>query len=93
MCDQQWLRPAYAYAQSDHSLCQSLECSMTVKLLTEHNLEFVSLKGGCTGSCQNATLLEITCRGSNMKRMIDFILLAHGIHIGLAFRPCSIVGE
>ena len=22
---------------------------MTVKLLTEHNLEFLSLKGGCTG--------------------------------------------
>ena len=39
---------------------------MTVKLLTEHHLEFLSLKGGCTDSskCQNATLLEITCRGS-----------------------------
>ena len=41
------------------------------KLLREHHLEFLSLKGGCTGSfestlksCQNATLLEITCRGS-----------------------------
>ena len=42
---------------------------MSVKLLTEHHLDFPSLKGGCTGSsesytCQNATLLEITCRGS-----------------------------
>ena len=35
---------------------------MTVKLLTEHDLEFLSLKGVCT--CQNATLLEIICRGS-----------------------------
>ena len=26
---------------------------MTVKLLTEHNLEFHSLKGGCTGSCES----------------------------------------
>ena len=27
----------------------SLEYSMTVKLLTEHHLEFLSFKGGCTG--------------------------------------------
>ena len=25
---------------------------MSVKLLTEHNLEFLSLKGGCTGSSE-----------------------------------------
>ena len=42
---------------------------MTVKLLTELNLEFLSLKGDYTGSsecsCQNVTLLEITCHGSS----------------------------
>ena len=27
---------------------------MNVKLLTEHHLEFLSLKGGCTGSSQSA---------------------------------------
>ena len=37
MCDQQRLRPACAYAQSDQSLCKSLEYSMTIKLLTEHH--------------------------------------------------------
>ena len=43
---------------------------MTVKLLTEQHLEFLSLTGGCTGSsgvyssCRNATLLEITCCSS-----------------------------
>ena len=37
MCDQQSLRSACAYAQSDQSLCLSLEYSMTVKLLTEHH--------------------------------------------------------
>ena len=31
---------------------------MTLRLLTEPHLEFLSLKGGHTGSCQNATLLE-----------------------------------
>ena len=50
MCDQQKLRSACAYAQSDQSLCLSLDYSMSVKLLTEHHLEFLSLKGGCRGS-------------------------------------------
>ena len=45
MCDQQSLRPACAYAQSDQSLCLSLEYSLIVKLLTEHHLDFLSLKG------------------------------------------------
>ena len=49
MCDQQSLRSACAYAQSDQSLCLSFEYSMIVKLLTEHYLVFLSLKGGCTG--------------------------------------------
>ena len=42
---------------------------MIVKLLTEHHLKFLSLKGGCTGSSEstlvkNAESLEISCRGS-----------------------------
>ena len=49
MCDQQRLRPACTYAQSDQSHCYSLEYSMSVKLLTEQHLEFLSLNGGCTG--------------------------------------------
>ena len=53
MCDQQSLRSACAYAQSDQSLCLSLEYSMIVKLLTEHILEFLSLKGGFTGSFES----------------------------------------
>ena len=43
MCNQQSLKSACALAQSDQSLCQSLEYSR-VKLLTEHHLEFLSLK-------------------------------------------------
>ena len=53
MCDQQSLRTACANAQSDQSICLSLDYSMSVKLLTEHHLEFLSLKGGCTGSCES----------------------------------------
>ena len=72
MCDQQGLRPACAYAQTDQSLCMSLNYSMSVKLLTELHLKFLSSEGSCTCSSestlvsQNATLLEITCRGSNV---------------------------
>ena len=44
MFDQQRLRSACAYAQSDQSLYLSLEYSMTVKLQTEHHLEFLSVK-------------------------------------------------
>ena len=36
-------------AQSDQSLCKLLEYSMNVQLLAEHDLEFLSLKGSCTG--------------------------------------------
>ena len=59
MCDKQKLRPACAYVQSDQSHCLSLAYPMNVQLLTEHYLEFLSLKGGCTGSSES-TLVKIT---------------------------------
>ena len=61
-----------------------LKYSLTVKLLTEHHLEFISLKGGCTGSLSlhlskyhivGSHVLEITCHGSfvheGLKMMTD----------------------
>ena len=53
MCDQQSLRSTCAYSQSDQSLCKSLEYSLTVKLLDEHHLKFLSLKGICTCSSES----------------------------------------
>ena len=61
MCDQQNLRSACEYAQSDQSLCKSLEYSMSVKLLTEHHLECQSFKGGCTGSSESALVKMAHC--------------------------------
>ena len=58
MCDQQSLRSACAYAQSDQSLWEWLEYSTTVKLLSEHHLEFLSLTGGWTGLYES-TLVKI----------------------------------
>ena len=39
---------------------------MIVKLLTEHYLELLSLKGGCRGSSESTLvkMLEISCHGS-----------------------------
>ena len=56
-----YVRPAKtqtvcAYAQSDQSLCLSLEYSMSIKLLTEHHLKFLSLKGSCTNSSESRLL-------------------------------------
>ena len=58
---QQRLRPACAYAQTDQSLCLSLNYSMSVKLLIELNLEFLSLTGGCTGSSESILVKMAYC--------------------------------
>ena len=66
MCDQQRLRPACAYAQSDQSLCLSLEYSMSVKLPGEHHLEFLSLKGDCTGWSESTLVKMPQCWKSHV---------------------------
>ena len=66
MCDQQSLRSACAYAQSDQSLCLSLDYSMSVKLLTEHHLEFLSLKGDCIGSPESTLVKMPHCWKSHV---------------------------
>ena len=55
------LRSACAYAQSDQSLCQLLEYSMIVKLLTKHHLEFLTLTGGCRGSSETTYVKMSHC--------------------------------
>ena len=39
---------------------------MTVKLLTEHHLEFLSLKGGCTGSSESSLVKMPHCRKAHV---------------------------
>ena len=43
---------------SDHSI---IEYSMIAKLLTEHHLECLSLKGGCTGSSESTSVKTPHC--------------------------------
>ena len=61
MCDQQSLRLACAYTQSDQSLCLSLEYPMSVRLLTEHHLRFLSLTEGCRGSSESTHVKMSHC--------------------------------
>ena len=67
MFNQQRLRPACAYAQSDQSPCLSLEYSFTVKLLTEHHLEVLSLKEGYTDSSESTHVKVPHCWKSHVK--------------------------
>ena len=71
MCDQQRLRSACAFAQSDQSLCLSLEYSLTVNLLTDHHLGFVSLTGGCTGSSESTHVKTPHCWRSHVTAHIS----------------------
>ena len=43
---------------------------MIVKLLTEHHLEFLSVKGGCTGSSESKCQIV----GNHMSRLIHILL-------------------
>ena len=66
MCDQLRLRPACAYAQTDQSLCFPLTYSTSSKLLTELYLEFLSLKGGGTGSSESILVKMPHCCKSHV---------------------------
>ena len=79
MCDQQMLRSACAYGQSDQSLSLLLEYSMTVKLLTEHHLRFLSPKEDCTGSFES-TLVKIPhCWKSHVAANIDMFNFVYSL--------------
>ena len=67
-----YVRPAKAYAQTDQSLCLSLKYSMSVKLLTELHLEFLTLKGGCTGSSESTLVKMPHCCKSHVTAQMTF---------------------
>ena len=95
MCDQQNLRPACAYVQSDQSLCLSLEYYMSVKLLTEQHLELLTLKGGCYGSSESTLVKMPNCWKSRVTAQIWMITEFHHFHFSDHFRwrsrQCNII--
>ena len=52
---------------ADQSLCLSFDYSMSNKLLTEHHLEFLSLKGSCTGLSESTLVKMPHCWKSHVK--------------------------
>ena len=46
---------------------------MIVKLLTEHHLEFLSLRGGCTGSSESTLVNMSNCWKSNAAAHIIYL--------------------
>ena len=51
---------------------------MTVKLLTEHHLEFLSLKGGCKGSSESTLVKMLHCWKSHV--IAQMLVIRAGIH-------------
>ena len=52
---------------------------MSVKLLTEHHLEFLSLKGGCTGSSESTLVKMPHCLKSHVAAHFMSRLCSTGI--------------
>ena len=68
----------FAYAQSDQSLCKSLEYSISVKLLSEHYLEFQSSQGDCIGSSESTHVKMPHCWKSHARLMCVLTSLHSG---------------
>ena len=85
MCYQQRLRSACTYGQSDQSLCSSLEYSLSVKLLTEHLLEVLSLKGGCTGSSESTLVKMSNCWKLHAMAQISSIIFIENLVNNIKF--------
>ena len=77
MCDEQNLRSACAYRQSDQSLYLSFKYSMRVKLLTEHHLDFLSLKGGCKGLSESILVKMTHCLKSHVAAQMECLVILH----------------
>ena len=62
-----------------------LEYFMNIKLLTEHHLEFLSLKGGCTGSFESTHVKVPHCWKSHVTAQIQIaaavsLVIRHLLH-------------
>ena len=56
---------------------------MTVKLLTEHHLEFLSLKGGCRGSSESTHVKIPHCLKSRV--MAHLILIVYAFNVSCSY--------
>ena len=52
---------------------------MIVKLLTEHHLEFLSLKGGCRGSAESTLVKMSNCWKYHAAAHLCFVFACHTV--------------
>ena len=68
---------------------------MIVKLLTEHHLEFLSLKGGCTGSSESTLVKMSNCWKSRalaqIIMMIVLLLILCLIQVSVQPQTCEYI--
>ena len=62
---------------------------MIVKLLTEQNLEFLSLKGGCTGLSESIHVKMLHCWKSHVTAQTFFSGSVHGVCLWLSTLWCN----
>ena len=55
---------------SSQELLDRTAMTMTHRLLTEHHLEFLSLKGGCTGASESTLVKMSHCRKSHVMALL-----------------------
>ena len=61
---------------------------MSAKLLTEHHLEFVSLKGGCTGWYESTLAKMSHCWKSHVTGQMCLLIFIHEIIYPRHFIHC-----
>ena len=62
-----------ATSKASDQPAHTLEYSMSDKLLTEHHLEFLCLKGGCTGSSESTLVKMPHCWKSHVTAHLTFL--------------------
>ena len=59
---------------------------MSVKLLTEHHLEFLSLKGGCRGLSESMLVeMQICWKSHAAAHLMIFLMAPKDLHCGFLF--------
>ena len=64
---------------------------MSVKLLSEHHFEFLSLKGGCTGSSESTLVKMPQCWKSHVSAQIVVFMKHRAPTICLSMRMLSVL--
>ena len=66
---------------------------MAVKLLTEHHLEFLGLKGGCTGSSESTQVKMPHCWKSRvMAKLCSFLFMCYWLVRVIVSHPFGAMG-